>query len=311
MPTDEPSLPDGAKCARASGLGYGYPSGRRALSDVSFEVRAGQVLGVLGPNGSGKTTLIRVVAGSLDPSDGRLEVAPSRAEVAAVTDEPVFEGALSGPANLHALLGLRGLDRATASASSERWIDTFGLAGDRTTREGAYSLGMRRRLALAESFAAGPRLMVLDEPTLGLDPDGRSVLHRELAAAAGDGMAAIVATNDLPFASAACHRVLFLQRGVVVADGAPTDLVQDLGADTSIVVQLPDGAGLPDRSEAPADLGYLGGDSNGLRFVPAAGSASLPAVCEWLVRSGQQVRAVRVEEPGLADVFTALTGEAL
>lgn len=311
MLTVEASFPDGAVCARVRGLDYSYPSGRRALSDINLEVRNGQVLGVLGPNGSGKSTLIRVVAGSLEHAPGTLETALAPARVAVVTDEPVFEDALSGSANLNALLGLRGLDRTAIMARTERWIDRFGLIGERKTSAGAYSLGMRRRLALAEAFAAEPHLMVLDEPTLGLDPDGRSVLRQALSEAASDGMGAIVATNDLPFAATACDRVLFLHRGCVVAEGTPGDLVRDLEADTSIIVEVPDGSIVPDRSAAPAELGYLGGDSRGLRFVPSAGSALLPAVCEWLVGSGEQVRAVRVEEPGLADVFTSLTGEAL
>ncbi len=281
------------------------------MDRVDLDVGSGEVLGVLGPNGSGKSTLLRLLAGSLEPTSGSVAVAPTRPDVAVVMDEPAFAGALGGRSNLESLLALRGMSRDQARLHSASWLETFRLAAEADVRVGDYSLGMRRRLALAEAFAAQPVLLLLDEPTLGLDPEGRDALTGALSHSARSGLAAIVATNDVALAGAAFDRVVFLHRGAMVADGTPARLIEELGADTSIIVALDGSASAPSIEAAPPGLGYVGGGPDSLRFMPAAGSAALPAVCEWLGAAGCVVRSVTVDEPGLGDVFVSLTGEPM
>ena len=312
---DTPSSPDGSADspppASGRGLTYRYPSGRCALGGVDVDVRPGEVLGVLGPNGSGKSTLLRVLAGSLPATSGRIETTPARPEVAVAMDVPVFADALAGGSNLASLLQLRGVDQDQARLRSASWLQTFGLAAEANVRAGAYSLGMRRRLALAEAFAAHPVLLLLDEPTLGLDPEGMDVLVRALSDAALNGVASIVATNDVVFAGAAFDRVMFLHRGTMVAEGTPARLIEQLGADTSITVELSGTRAAPDVADAPERLGYRGGGPDTLRFMPTEGSAMLPGVCEWLAAAGYVIRSVIVDEPDLGDVFVSLTGEPM
>jgi ABC-2 type transport system ATP-binding protein len=289
--------------AAAEELGFGYGAGSPVLDGLSFAAGPGEILGLLGRNGSGKTTLLRLLAGLIKATSGQLT---TTALPVIVFDRTPYQDALSGAENLRLGLALRGHDDFTDSATG--YLAAFDLTEDAHRPVGEYSLGMRRRLALAEALACQGPLMLLDEPTLGLDPSGRTVLVSELKEAADAGDTIVVATNDAAFAEHACSRVLVLEAGRVLVDDTPARLISGLEAPTIIEVEFP---GAPPRGRPPEGLSVLAAGSGQLVVSGASGASKLPDLCEWLAGSGVDVEAIRVREPGLADVFHRLTGQRL
>jgi len=287
----------------AEGLRFGYQAGSPVLDGLAFSAERGEILGLLGRNGSGKTTLLRLLAGLLEASSGLLTttVLP-----AVVFDRTPFQEALSGAENLRLGLALRGRDDLREPATG--YLSAFDLTEDAHRPVGEYSLGMRRRLALAEVLACRSPLILLDEPTLGLDPAGRLELVSLLGQAADGGDTVVVATNDAEFAERTCSRVLVLEAGRALADDAPARLIAGLEAPTIIEVEL---SGEPPSDSPPEGLSVVAAESGRLVVSGVSGSGRLPALCAWLADSGVDIQAIQVREPGLADVFHRLTGRRL
>ncbi|MES1165232.1 MAG: ABC transporter ATP-binding protein [Verrucomicrobiota bacterium] len=212
-----------------------------ALAGVSFTVAPGEIACIMGPNGAGKSTLVRILGGLLLPSAGRARVADIdagagtsefRRRVAFIVgDERSFHYRVTGRGNLLYFAALHGLTGATARRKVDELLARVGLtaAADRGYRE--YSRGMRQRLAVARGLLGDPDVLLLDEPTLGLDPRGardlRAFLRDEIVRAAG--RTAIVCSNDPTEARAMADRVLFLIGGRLSAEASPDRIEQELG----------------------------------------------------------------------------------
>jgi ABC-type multidrug transport system ATPase subunit len=295
----------------ATAIGYTYPGGRTALAGLDLRLEPGEALGVIGPNGSGKSTLLRLLAGSELPTTGRIAGSTDRRSTAVVFDRTPFASSLSGRENVRRQLALRGIPAGPAAASADALLRDLGLADRSQDAAAIYSTGMARRLALAEALAAEARLLILDEPTLGLDVEGRSSLVHLVRGVVAGGRSVVLASNEPGFVAEACDRVLLLHRGRCVAEGTPPELIDRLGRPVLIDVQLrgpvPDSSG----DEPPAAVQRLAAEGGTLRFATSEGSAVLPGLCEWLVGRGLDVRAIRIHEPDLGHVFETLTGVAL
>jgi ABC-2 type transport system ATP-binding protein len=211
----------------------------QALAEVSFSAAPGEVVGVMGPNGAGKSTLIRILGGLLLPTTGRAEVAgvdaggaDLRSRVSFVVgDERSFHYRVSGRANLMYFAALHGQSSRAAASRVNELLERVGLAAaaDRSYRE--YSRGMRQRLAIARGLLGQPAVLLLDEPTLGLDPKGardlRVFLREEVIRK--PGRTAVVCSNDPAEARALADRVLFLSEGRVRGEAAPHRIEAELG----------------------------------------------------------------------------------
>ena len=213
----------------------------RALEDVSFTVAPGEIVCLMGPNGAGKSTLARILGGLLLPSSGRATIAGHDAAAGApglrrsvsfvVGDERSFHFGVSGRENLRYFAALHGLDAATARRRVDELLERVGLtaAADRRYRE--YSRGMRQRLAVARGLLGDPEVLLLDEPTLGLDPVGardlRAFLRDDVVRAAG--RTALVCSNDPNEARALADRVLMLERGRLAREVSPARIEAELG----------------------------------------------------------------------------------
>jgi len=212
-----------------------------ALADVSFTVPRGQIACMMGPNGAGKSTLVRILGGLLLPSAGRAEVggfdagagtSEFRRRVAFVVgDERSFHYRVSGRGNLHYFAALHGLPADVARRRTGELLERVGLAAAADRRYREYSRGMRQRLAIARGLLGDPQVLLLDEPTLGLDPLGardlRAFLRDDIIR--GAGRTAIVCSNDPAEARAMADRVLFLEGGRLRGESAPDRIEAELG----------------------------------------------------------------------------------
>ncbi|HEX2864374.1 MAG TPA: ABC transporter ATP-binding protein [Deinococcales bacterium] len=215
---------------------------RVAVNDVSFALRAGEVVGFLGPNGAGKTTTLRMLTGLQFPTSGEALAlgervpGPGLKGVGSIIEEPAFYPYLTGRENLAYAAGMRG---GLPAGAVDQALERVGLslrAGDRVAK---YSQGMRQRLGLARALLGEPRVLLLDEPTNGLDPEGVADLRATLRRlAAEDGLAVLVSSHILAEVERVADRVLILDAGRLLADGPLDDLLRRLaGAQAAVRVE--------------------------------------------------------------------------
>jgi ABC-2 type transport system ATP-binding protein len=294
-----------------------------ALDGLDLVAEPGQVLAVLGPNGAGKTTLVRTVATLIRPDAGELRVAGHdvrrepqavRRTIGLAGQYAAVEPAMTGRENLQMVARLFGQDARTARASSARVLEQLGLAGaaDRLAR--TYSGGMRRKLDLGASLVGAPRLLLLDEPTTGLDPRSRIELWDAIRALVERGTDVLLTTQYLDEADHLASRIVIVDHGRTVADGTPNELKQRAGRNV-IEVHVRDRA---DLARVAADLGALDHGEpqveEATRRVSVsveAGTDRLRAALQSLDASGVVVDDISLRPPTLDEVFLALTGQAL
>ena len=216
------------------GVGKDYGA-RTAVAAIDLEVARGELLGLLGPNGAGKTTTIAMACGVLTPSRGRIEIAgvdlrtsprAARAKLGYVPQELALYGELSALQNLRYFGALYGLRRATLDQRIAWALDLVSLADRARDRVKEFSGGMQRRLNLAASLLHRPELLILDEPTAGVDPQSRAHLFETLRALHAEGMAIVYTTHHLEEVELLCQRVAILDHGALIAVGAPGDLAR-------------------------------------------------------------------------------------
>ena len=304
---------EGGPPAVADGLVWTYPDGSRALRGLSLEVREGERLGLLGPNGSGKSTLLRLLASDAVPGVRRSAGAARAAGRWFVPDQPVFRPWLTGRENAALLLELRGAPPAEARAAAAAFLERFGLSEDADRPAGTYSAGMRRRLALAVAFAAGARLLLLDEPLAGLDPAGRTLLAEALADHGAAGRAVALSAHDPDFAAAHCDRVGFIVDGRCDIVDAPGKLLERVGFRPRVEIRFAEGAA-PQRDAFPAlppAVRAVAWPGESVILEVDDPSLALPDALDWVLRGGVSVASVDVRRPTLADAFLLLTGRAL
>jgi ABC-type multidrug transport system ATPase subunit len=307
--------PEVGLAVRTTGLTRRFGS-QVAVDGVDLEVPRGAVYGFLGPNGSGKTTTIRMLLGLLRADSGEIELL-GRAMPAALSDVLPRVGALiEGPAFHPYLTGgvnLRRLDRVDATAdpaTSDARIATalarVGLTAAAGKKYRNYSLGMKQRLGLAAALLQPRDLLVLDEPTNGLDPQGtREVRHliRELAQ---DGTTVLVSSHLLAEVEQVATHVGIMSGGVLLRQGTLTEVLADGAAVVSVLT--PDVSAVRD---VLLDLGLAGveSDSQQQRVTARLGEVAAEQVAAAVVAAGARLRGLTVERPHLEDLFVSLTGE--
>ncbi len=296
---------------------------QHAVAGIDLAVPRGSVFGFLGPNGSGKTTTIRVMLGLAAATSGEVRVlghdmpAGVRAvlpRVGALVEGPAFYPFLSGRANLHRL------DAANRHASSaDRGVrvaaalERVGLGHAAEKRVRAYSLGMKQRLGIAGALLSPRELLVLDEPTNGLDPQGTREVRSLVRSLAADGTTVFVSSHLLAEVEQICTHAAIMSAGSLVAQGS-LDALRSAGQARLRVLT-------PDVDGARAELARLGlvpdpapsgtpPPGGAVVTAPLTGAAPLPeAVVAALVAAGVRLRGFAVEEPSLEERFVALTGE--
>jgi ABC-2 type transport system ATP-binding protein len=283
-----------------------------ALEEVDLVVSEGEVRGLLGPNGAGKTTLLRILfgliradAGSVELFDRPLDTASPEAleGVAGFVEDPSFYPYLSGQANLELMAKL---DGDASSGRIDEVLERVGLASRGQDRVNGYSTGMKQRLGIAAALLRSPRLLLLDEPTAGLDPGGvREVgsLVRELTA---DGVSVLLSSHQIVEVEEICHSFTILSRGRVVWDGTTAALRAGAPASAYRIMTSDDDAALALAERHPG-VGAVGSEGGGLELRVEQGRLD-PYVLE-LGTAGVAVRRLELLTSPVEAMFFALTGE--
>ncbi|WP_431944598.1 ABC transporter ATP-binding protein [Actinacidiphila sp. bgisy167] len=313
----EPSARTGEYAILTSGLAKRYRGGQLAVDGLDLAVPRGSVFGFLGPNGSGKTTTIRMLMGLIAPTSGTAQVLGEpmpRAvrsvlpRVGALIEGPALYGYLSGRANL---LRLDAADPTAGPRTRAARVDTalerVGLAAAAGKKARAYSLGMKQRLGLAAALLRPRELLVLDEPTNGLDPQGMREIRSLVRELAADGATVFLSSHLLDEVEQVCTHAAVMSRGRLITQGT----VEALSSARRLVVTTPDPA---EAVRVLKERGVTGLAADGDRVTGELPQdpAALPELAELnaaLVGAGVRVRGFGIERTSLEDAFVALTGE--
>jgi len=292
-----------------------------ALRGLDLEVEGGTVLGMLGPNGAGKTTAVRILTTLLRPDSGRAivdgidvtaEPRKVRARIGLTGQYAAVEDRLTGRENLELVGRFYRMPTTQARQRATELLKNFGLedAADRVVK--GYSGGMRRRLDIAMSLVARPRVLFLDEPTTGLDPRSRLGMWDLIEALVAEGVTTVLTTQYLEEADRLAHQIAVVDHGTVIARGTPEDLKTKMGGDR-VVIRLVTKDDADDALTAVASFAIPGAapsvDGHDLSLAVRAGT-STPAVVHALDAANLTVADVAIERPTLDDVFLSLTGHA-
>lgn len=303
-----------AAAVEARSVVYRYGE-RTALDGLSLEVPSGAIFGLLGPNGSGKSTLLSIIIGRRVAAAGEVRVigAPLtdavRARMGVVFQEPSLDPQMTVRETMRLQARMFGLPRLESEAAATTLLERVSLADRAGTFTRELSGGMKRRLELARALLTDPELLLLDEPTLALDPDSRLALWEYLLEANAQGRTLLLATNDVSEAERYCHTVALIADGRLVAQGRPDDLKRDLRHESVRI----DWLGGP----APDEIGMVE-EWPGVGHVRLAGHTmhvtvddASPFLARLFQHTQDRVRTVRIDESTLEDVYFQLVGRVI
>jgi ABC-2 type transport system ATP-binding protein len=311
---ESPAVP----AVEVNGLTKTYAGGVEAVKGIRFRVAPGEVFGLLGPNGAGKSTTIGMLTTTIAPTGGTAALAgydvaeqplQARSISSVVFQEPVVDRVLTGRANLDVHARLWGIDATVATARIAELADALGVAGILDRAVDGYSGGQRRRLEIARALVSRPRVLFLDEPTVGLDPRIRFELLDSIAGLRRrEEMTIVLTTHYLEEAERLCDRVAIMHAGTIVALDAPAALLAGLGGellelrvDGDVQVAL---AALGAHGIAAADA-YVVGQTLTVPLHEASAGEAIAA----LDRAGIATSEISTRRPTLDDVYLRLTGE--
>jgi ABC-2 type transport system ATP-binding protein len=298
-----------------------FRKGPRAVDGIDLAVSRGEIYGFLGPNGAGKSTTVLMLTTLLPPTSGRATVggfdiarqgAQVRATIGAALQEAALDAILTGREHLMLQATLQGLPGSERKARTNALLERVGLIEAADRRVGGYSGGMKRRLDLALALVHSPKILFLDEPTTGLDPQSRSALWEEVARLARDeGMTVFLTTQYLEEADVLADRIGIIDHGHIVAEGTPAELKAEIGGPSVEVTPVQSEEG--DRlAELLSPFGEMRRDGNGSVAVQLpGGEAELAEIVRILDRAELHVETLQLHQPSLDDVFLNKTGRTL
>jgi ABC-2 type transport system ATP-binding protein len=294
----------------------------RAVDDISFAVGRGETIGLLGPNGAGKSTTVAMIAGLLAPDSGQVLVEGRKVDgetsavkrlIGLVPQDLALYEELPARQNLQLFAALYGRSGAEAARAIDAALDLVGLRDRARDRVQDFSGGMKRRLNLAAALLHDPAVLLLDEPTVGVDPQSRNAIFDNLETLKGQGKTLVYTTHYMEEAERLCDRIVIVDHGKVVANDTLQGLYRTLPASNRLLLELTAG-------DALRDLGGLLGvegvqaaklEGNRLSIDVADLSTSTPAVLAWLAAGGHRFDKISNESPSLETVFLTMTGRSL
>jgi ABC-2 type transport system ATP-binding protein len=292
---------------------------RVAVNDISFEIAPGETYGLLGPNGAGKTTTISLICGLLEADQGTVNVAgnpvttravQARARIGYVPQEIAIYPDLTARENLSFFGKLYGLRGNALTKRIDEVLVVLGLSDRADERTERFSGGMQRRLNIGLGLLHEPELLVLDEPTVGVDPQSRNAILGAVETLSEEGLALLYTTHYMEEAERLCDRVGIMDEGRMIAEGTRRELIAIVGEHDRVQLELVDHVDLSGAEQIPGVHRMV---THGLRSDVYLDQAAqrLPSLLDAISAAGGHVRAVQVVEPDLEAVFLSLTGKAL
>ena len=302
-----------------------------AVDDVSFEVRAGETVGLLGPNGAGKTTTLSMMSGLTQPDSGSVSFGGEllhqdadslKRRVGLVPQDLALFDELSAWSNLELFGGLYGLSGRTLAQRAGAALDLVGLSNRRNDRVKQFSGGMKRRLNIAGALLHDPELILLDEPTVGVDPQSRNAIFENLEALKARGKTLVYTTHYMEEAERLCDRIVIIDHGRVIANDTVRGLYRLLPNSRNVELQFDAAAAAADDAPA-ADHALLTALAQlpevlqvsrsvaGIKIETDDFTSGLARVLDIIAARGVRVVSVQTARTTLEDVFIALTGHAL
>jgi ABC-type multidrug transport system ATPase subunit len=308
--------PSARRVLSASRLSRVFPSGQ-GLFEIDLRLDPGEVVGLMGPKGSGKSTLLRVLATADRPTSGSVSwfagedqsAAAVRRRLGVVLEKPAHCDSKTGYQNARLIARRFGLSAVAARARLDELFRWAGLWDARHQLVQSYSSAMKRKLSLVEALVHRPQLLLLDEPTLGLDYRSELDLIERIRLLSLTGTATLIATNDVHLAERICDRVLYLHGGRVVREGRVAELLTEVAGSKEVQLQLHSPISLESLRRVPSvEAVSVEGDT--VHVVLARG-ANPAEVLAGLDGTADLVSNMRVRRPNLGDFFLRLTGVAL
>nr|WP_290667189.1 ABC transporter ATP-binding protein [Ardenticatena sp.] len=300
-----------------------YANGTLAVDDVSFCIKEGETFSLLGPNGAGKTTLISMLSGILTPTDGdafigqhSIRHAPLAAKrlIGIVPQDVALYPTLTARQNLTFWGGMYDVHGATLRARVEEALDIVGLREHADERVETFSGGMKRRLNIAAGLLHHPRLLLLDEPTVGIDPQSRRRILDTVKQFNAEGMTVLYTTHYMEEAEELSHRIAIMDHGRIIALGTLEELRHLVGEHESVRMTLRETVNVEavcEHLRHIADIRHITStDHQVVALVPDA-AAALPAIVTHLSRYHVPISTIEIERPDLEAVFLHLTGRSL
>src|SRR5919198_2044438 len=305
----------------ASDLVKEFKKGPRAVDGIDLRVETGEVYGFLGPNGAGKSTTVHMLTTLLPPTSGTARVAgydvvregpQVRTNIGAALQEAALDPFLTGREHMRLQTAMHGLPKPERRARSDELLARVGLIEAADRKVGGYSGGMKRRLDLGLALVHRPRILFLDEPTTGLDPQSRTALWEEVERLAReDGVTVFLTTQYLEEADALANRVGIIDHGKIVAEGTPDALKRDIGGDTVEAIPA-DPHDIERAAEVLARFGEPAAHSPKSAAVRLSqGAEQLADIVRALDDEGVALAHLQLHSPSLDDVFLAKTGRSL
>ena len=291
-----------------------------AVDDLSFEVPRGRIFGLLGPNGAGKTTTISMISGLLRPSSGSIEVdglsierhaKAVKAKLGVVPQELALYQDLTARENLNFWAGIYGIRGKECRVRVDELLELVGLADRAKEPVKNFSGGMKRRLNLAMGILHRPQLLLLDEPTVGIDPQARQRVLETVEQLVAGGTTILYTTHYLEEAERLCHELAIMDHGKLLARGSIEELKAQLGEGRLVTVSGDFSAAQVGEALARADTFRPIELADGTAMLLLPREYSIGHGLERLFASGLAVRDVQVKEPNLEDLFLKLTGREL
>ena len=309
------------KAVEVSGITKRYGS-LTAVDNVSFDVMEGEIFGFLGPNGAGKTTLIRMLTTLLKPTEGNAMVAccdvvkepeKVRSEIGVVPQAMTSDLDLTGYENMDIYGRFYGISSKERKERIKYILDMVGLTARAHDLVASYSGGMRRRLEVARVLVHQPKILFLDEPTIGLDPQSRRVVWdflRKLIE--GDSITVFLTTHYMEEAEALCNRVAIIDSGKIIVIGSPEDLKSQIPGNDIISLTFENlSEDFVVRIKALTFVHNVNSENNNLRIYVDNGALNLPQLIDEVKSFGGKILSATVHEQSLEDVFIHYTGKTI
>jgi ABC-2 type transport system ATP-binding protein len=294
---------------------------RIAVDSVDFRADCGETVGLLGPNGAGKTTTVSIIAGLLKPDSGevlienkqvRSDTDPLKLKIGLVPQDIALFDKLSARDNLAFFAALYALTGAPARQAINEALSLVGLSDRANDKVEGFSGGMKRRLNLAAALLHDPQILLLDEPTVGVDPQSRNAIFENLETLKKRGKTLLYTTHYMEEAERLCDRIVIIDHGKVIANDTLRGLHKLLSVTNIIAIELDNVDGLaPEKILTLPEVKSAELEQNTLRIAVRDLSRGAPGVLRWLMDNGYSYHRVSSNQPNLEAVFLTLTGRSL